>query len=71
MLDRESDFIATICDADKMLVANEEYRNFYRSGTTVGKVLRHYDWMQEYGDLVDSVNTKINTFMVMNRVEAE
>ncbi len=53
-----------------MLVANEEYRNFYRSGTTVGKVLRHYDWMQEYGN-VDSVNTKINTFMVMNRVEAE
>ncbi|WIT25886.1 hypothetical protein [Bacillus phage SPO1L1] len=71
MLDRESDFIARICDADKMLVADEEYRNFYRSGATVEKVLRHYDWVQEYGDLVDSVNTKITLFMAKNKAEVE
>ncbi|ACI91054.1 gp32.8 [Bacillus phage SPO1] len=69
LLDRESDFITTICDADKMLVASEEYRNFYRSGATVEKVLQHYDWMQEYGDLVDSVNTKLTLFMAKNRAE--
>uniref|UniRef100_A0AAU8BCJ2 Uncharacterized protein n=1 Tax=Bacillus phage Adastra TaxID=3143958 RepID=A0AAU8BCJ2_9CAUD len=68
-MDRESNFISIICDADKMAVADEEYKQFYRSGTTIDQVLLHYDWVQEYGDLVDNVNTKIDVFMAKNKAE--